>query len=415
MKFMKNNLGGEMLLSSLLLLILMNASNVLNYLFHFIMARMLNPADYGTLAVIASIFYIFSVPTASIQTIVSKYTTKHNIKKDFGRINWMFCKLFKEGLYISSILFVLFILISIFLSSLLKIHYLLLVTSGLLIFGTFLSPIGLGIFQGMKKFKALGFNLILNSSVKIIAAIILVLLGFNVFGAVWGLIAGIFFSILFIFPYLREVTLSQKIKDKVSLFSKENIPTLIAILFITLMYSLDIILAKALFSPKISGAYSVASMIGKMVFFGTASISNVMFPISSEKHFRDKDNKAKNIFKVSFIFLAALCLLSVIILTIFPDLIITVLFGSKYLEISNILVYTAISFVFLSLTNNIVLYKIAIEEFNWSKVILLGIFLVIQVMGFCIFNKSLFLFSLSFVFTSAITFIGVLLFKSIKK
>jgi O-antigen/teichoic acid export membrane protein len=181
------------------------------------------------------------------------------------------------------------------------------------------------------------------------------------------------------------------------------------------MYSLDIILAKALFSPKISGAYSVASMIGKMVFFGTASISNVMFPISSEKHFRDKDNKAKNIFKVSFIFLAALCLLSVIILTIFPDLIITVLFGSKYLEISNILVYTAISFVFLSLTNNIVLYKIAIEEFNWSKVILLGIFLVIQVMGFCIFNKSLFLFSLSFVFTSAITFIGVLLFKSIKK
>jgi len=76
--------SNELLKGSLILLILLNIGNVINYVFQFSMARMLGPIDYGVFAVLTNIVYIFSVPTLSIQTVVSKNTTKFAIKNEYG-------------------------------------------------------------------------------------------------------------------------------------------------------------------------------------------------------------------------------------------------------------------------------------------------------------------------------------------
>ena len=62
-------------------------------------------------------------------------------------------------------------------------------------------------------------------------------------------------------------------------------------LAIVLMYSLDIILAKRFFSAEDAGKYAVISMLGKMIFFGTAAIGKAMFPFTSENYESGKERE----------------------------------------------------------------------------------------------------------------------------
>src|SRR3989344_5986119 len=80
---LNNILRNEFFLGSLILMILINTGNVITYVLHFSMARLLGPVDYGIFAVLTNIIFIFSMPAVSIQTLISKYTTRYNLKKDF--------------------------------------------------------------------------------------------------------------------------------------------------------------------------------------------------------------------------------------------------------------------------------------------------------------------------------------------
>jgi len=412
----RNLRTNELFMSSLVLLILMNIANVLNYLFHFSMARMLGPADYGILAVLTSIIYLFSVPTNSIQTVVSKYTTKFNVKKEYGKLKGILNYLLKTLFIWSLIAFFAFLIVSIFLYEPLKISYWLLVVTGLLLFGTLITPIGTGILQGSKKFGAWGLNNILNSSVKLILAILLVYFGFGVYGPVIGFLFGALVSFIFIFPFIREIVRAKEIKEKVNVFSLENIPTFIAVLVITLMYSLDIILAKYLFDAYTAGLYSVASMIGKMIFFASATIASAMFPISSEKFLNGNKNRTHGVARKTALAIVLLCGFAVLMLWLFPGFIISLLFGKQYLAISGMMVYIGLAYSMLSFLNTYLLYKISVNEFSISRITFLIGFLLIQV-GFMIyFGGSLNKFVIAFLISTMISFIGsVLLFRRQKK
>src|SRR6202022_1201592 len=53
---------------------------------------------------------------------------------------------------------------------------------------------------------------------------------------------------------------------------------------ITLFYNFDVLLAKHFLSNQDAGLYSAMSLLGKLLFFGTISVSVVMFPRVSAIH-----------------------------------------------------------------------------------------------------------------------------------
>jgi O-antigen/teichoic acid export membrane protein len=387
----------------------MNVANILNYLFHFSMARMLGPSDYGILAVLTSIIYLFSVPTNSIQTVVSKYTTRFKVKKEEGKIKGILNYLLKMLSLSSLICFGIFLVISIFLYEPLKISYWLLVVTGLVLFGTLITPIGTGILQGSKRFGVWGWNTILNSGAKLVLAILLVYFGFGVYGPVIGFLFGALVSFIMVFPFIKEILQVKEIKEKVNVFSEENIPTFIAVMIITLMYSLDIILAKYLFDARTAGLYSVASMIGKMIFFASATIASAMFPISSEKFLNGNKEKTLGVARKTSLAIGALCGFAVLMLWLFPSVIIGLLFGKQYLEVSSIMLYVGIAYSMLSFLNTYVLYKISVNEFSFSKIIFLVIFLLIQVGVIIYFGNSINKFVTAFLLSTIISFIGTVI------
>src|SRR3989338_9543104 len=99
--------SSELVKGSIILFVTFSIFNFLNFIFQFLMARMLGPAEYGIFAVIMALFYFMAVPSDSIQTVISKYTSKLKVKNEYGKIKLLLIKSLKRGFLIAVILFIL--------------------------------------------------------------------------------------------------------------------------------------------------------------------------------------------------------------------------------------------------------------------------------------------------------------------
>lgn len=398
----KKLFNSELSRGAIILVVSMNIFWGLNFLFHFSMGRLLGPENYGILAVLMSLVYIYSVPVEAIENLITNYTSKFNLKSEIGKIKFLMLKSLKTGFLFSTFLFFLLFILSYFLSSFLKINFWLIVFSNLIVITSFAIPIVRGVLQGRKKFSLYGASLITESILKLLISIALVILGFGVFGALWGIVFSAVISFIVSLEFNNKIIKSKEERTKFKNIGKDGMNYLITMLVITIIMSLDIIFAKRFFSGEIAGQYAVLSMLGKIIFFGTMAIGKAMFPLTSERNY--KKEATIGLFKKSFGIVLVLSSIAVLVYLIFPEIIINMLYGSAYLEFSNYLFYLGIAFGFLSLTNLIFIYGLSINCMKKSPY--LFVFIVIQIILFYLFHKTFLQYILAFMVSNAIMFIG---------
>src|SRR3989344_2543746 len=255
-----------------ILVICFGIGNLINFFFHFGMARLLSVADYGILATLLSFIYLLALCSESIQTVISK-----NITENKNSAREILQHSMKKMIYPSVLLFLVYLAVSIPLAALLRINYALFFLNGLIIFGSFYMPINRGLLQGKKRFLPLGENMIVEAAAKLGISLLLVGIGFAVYGAIIGGLfgAGIAYAISFI--HLKPLFTS---KDKTF---KKNIKygyggqSFLIVLAIMIFFSVDVVVARIVFEPDIVGAYAIASTIAKTIFFAAMPISKAMF------------------------------------------------------------------------------------------------------------------------------------------
>ncbi|MCK5043533.1 oligosaccharide flippase family protein [Candidatus Pacearchaeota archaeon] len=403
-KIIKKIFSSELGKGAFILLITMSIFNILNFLFHFSMGRMLGPEDYRILAVLMSLIYIYSVPTEAIQNIISRYTSKFNLNRRLGKIKFLMFKSLKKGFKVAIGIFLLSIILAFFLSYFLKINFWIILLTNVFIFFAFSSPIPKGVLQGRKKFGLLGINLIIEAGLKLIFAISLVTFGFKIFGAIGGAILGILSGLIFSFYFNKDVLKKEEEKVSFNGIYPKSIPYFITTFVILLTLSLDIILATRFFSPKLAGQYSALSMLGKMIFFGTAAISKAMFPLTSERH--DNAKNPFELFKKSFLIILSLCILAIGVYAFLPKFIIEILYGIQYVDMAPYLLYSGLALSFLSLSHIIFVYKLSINKLKKSYY--LFIFLIIEIVLLYLFHSNILEYVLAFMVSNIIMFIGSL-------
>ena len=388
---------------ALILFMTINLYNLINFLFHFSMGRLLGPSDYGILAVLMSMVYVYNVPAEAIQNIISMYTSKFNLKNENGKIKYLMLKSLRKGFIWSSIIVILMILPSLMLSEYLDINFWLIFLTNIMVIFSFLVPIIRGVLQGKRQFSILGFGLIIDSVFKLGASIFLVIIGFKVFGAIAGVLIGVIIGIIFSLYFSREVLTS---KEKYSSFKEIysiSIPYFISMLVVLIILSLDIILAKRFFTAEIAGKYSVVSMIGKMVFFGTIAISKAMFPITSEKHHSNVDTS--KLFIKAFTIILFLCFISSVVFAIFPKYVIGILYGPQYIDMAPYLIYSGIALSFLSFSNLTLSYRLSTN--NLKNYYFLFIFVFVEILLLSFFHKNILEYAITFMISNMVMFISI--------
>jgi len=393
----KNIKKDELVRGGIILFLMMNIANFLNYIFQFSMARLLGPVDYGIFAVLMALLYIFLIPSETVQTILAKYTSKFNVKKKLGKISELLKRSMKNGLIFSAAAFLILIPVAFFLSGFLNISLPLIIITNLFVILAFTSPIVRGILQGMKRFRELGINIFIESFIKIVAGILLVLFSWKVYGGVAGIILGGVVSLILAY-YILKKTLPKKSKEeKFKGIYSYSLPIFVVMISIVLMYSLDIILARRFFSPEIAGKYAVAAIMGKIILFATFSIGKAMFPIATEKH--ESGKSSLSIFRKAFTITLLISLSALLIYFFFPKLVVSLLFGQAYLEVYNILFLVGLAYTFLTLANIIILYGISANKIK-NSAFFSFIPVILQIALLSIFNSNLFMFSLALVFSN---------------
>ena len=396
-------LNKNLVKSSLILLITLNLYNFLNFFFHFSMARMLSVSNYGILATLFSIMYIFGIFAESVQIIITKYTSHQSNK---GKLKNLIKKSFKKALIFSSVLFLVYLIVSIPLSSSLEIPFLLLAINGLFIFSSFFPPITRGVLQGLKRFSSLGGNMVFEGVSKLILAIIFVLLltkyGLAVHGAVVATILGVFLAFLLSFVSLKDIFNSKEKEAMTHEIYGYSAPVFVTLFVVLIFYSLDIVLAKMFFSQDIAGAYALASILGKSIFLGTNGISKAMFPLSSSV--KKTKKRYHHIFFSAFAIMFACIFIALAIIYFFPSLLIKLFSGKEVPLASSLLFYIGLAAGFISFANLILLYKLSLKKTRGCYYLLL--FIVVQISLLTYFSKNIFTFTLAFVFASLIFLIG---------
>jgi O-antigen/teichoic acid export membrane protein len=359
---------------------------MLNYIFHVYMGRTLGPVGYGILGSILSVFYIFTIPGGIIKTVITKFVADFNAKGEYGKIINLIVRSFKKFFLMGGLAFIMFGIGSWGIASFLKIES----PKPILIFGSALLfsyslMVSRGSLQGLQQFNQLGLNIIAGTGSRLLFGILFVLAGFGVNGA----IAGYFFEVLIafvlsLFPlrYLRsEKSVSV---DSLPVY-KYSIPVFVALTSVTVMTNVDVIMVKHFLSPTEAGFYALASMLSKIIFFTSLTFSGVMLAKASDLH--RKNHPITPVLRNTMLYFV---LISAVILGtywILPKMIINIFFGSQYLPVIPVLLILSGAIFFLSVSNIIMHYYLAIDKTSFVIILIPSLFLQILVLG--LFHSSL--------------------------
>ena len=136
---------------------------------------------------------------------------------------------------------------------------------------------------------------------------------------------------------------------------------------ITIFYNMDVLLAKYFLPNFQAGLYSGMSLLGKILYFGTISVSAVMFPRVATMH-----AEGKSAHKVVNLSLALVLAAGTVVVTAYfllPNVVIRLLLRKpEFLQIGPNLGIYALAMLGLAIANVLVYYFVAVHRrrFVWA-------------------------------------------------
>lgn len=361
-------------------------SNVLAYVYHLFMGRLLGPSGYGELASLLSLLYVFTVPLLVAQTVLIKFVSGFKAHGQTGQAKTLFLASSKVFAIISVILFPIVLLTGPYVTAFLHLSNATLFTLLYLFLVISLLTVATGsMLAGYQKFLW----------ISIMGAMgILVKLFLSIPSVAWG-VSGVMFAAvaasvimygLYLIP-LRFVLAARAIPTELKRRDMLGfaIPTLLTQLGITSLYSTDIILVRHFFSSYDAGVYAALAILGKIIFYASSAVPTVLFPIASERTATGTATKK--------LILSAIVIVSVIsagITTayfIFPNTIVRLLFGNAYGAAGSML---GLFGVFLSLFSIASIITTACLAIGYTRIWFIAAgAAIVQIIGITLFHGSI--------------------------
>src|SRR5205085_2537303 len=125
----------------------------------------------------------------------------------------------------------------------------------------------------------------------------------------------------------------ERIKIPLREIMKYALPTSFTVLALSAFTSTDVLLVKHFFNAHDAGFYAGLSVVGKAIFYFTAPIPVVMFPLLIKRHTQGENYKNLFYLALLLVFLPSLAITGFYFL--FPKLTLTIFLGGRdYLSIA---------------------------------------------------------------------------------
>ena len=351
-------LNNQILHGGVILFFLLNLGNLFSYISIVLISRNLIPLDLAEYSYVNSIILYFATPTV----ILTLFTAKRVINLKF---HIMRTYVFYVNILISFIYSTITLTILYFFSKEIGVNseYIYLIFFSVL--SNLINGICLGYYQGMEEFKSYAFFGMLTMVIKLIFLIILIYFEkINPLNIIIFSLVSIILDNTLMFLNLNKkhlikiidlMNLFKKVKLFIlylGIFSKDIIYLLFGYFLVNLLFGFDIFIAKFYLNESDFIKYIPISILSKIPFFLSNTISPMLYPLISKKFNKNK-NIQTVIITVSSIFISLVVL---IFFYFFGNLIIDFTFNNQFDDLYHLLLLLSFSFSLLSVINLIFNY-----------------------------------------------------------
>lgn len=334
------------------------AGNVANYSFQFIMGRSLSVEDYGAMNALLSVSTTITLPASAVMMVMAKYASVYAATGKDGGLSSLYRGSLTRVALLAVAVTGLFLLFAPAIRGYLRIADLvpvILLSIGIL--GSFLMTVNLGIIQGVQRFYWLGVGIGLGGVLRLAIGVILVYLGTGLDGAILATVLPAMFIFL-----ITLVPLYNLLGGAGGGFSHENIlkysvPVFISSSAIAFLSNVDLVMAKHYLDPVDAGLYASVAVLGKTMLYIPSSFALALFPMVSSADLVNGDSF--RILDKALICTALIGAAGLAVFALFPDLLITLLFGQRFVEAEGYLKYYAFAMTLMSLLSILISFNLA--------------------------------------------------------
>jgi O-antigen/teichoic acid export membrane protein len=375
--------------------------NLFSLLYQLYMVRNLSPVDYGVLNAIFSLLTVATIPSGTLQTVVTKFISTYYAQNHYHKIVALLRSFVVKTTLFSLALCLILAAGSRLISSFMQISSpLLIILLGIVTFFSIVLPLVQGGLQGLQQFGYLGLTMVVSGGLKLALGVFFICIGWGVTGAVGSLavstalsllLAGFWLSVSLRTPRppASELTETEKSSDDPEMNYLEIYRYFYVVAAVLLCYTIltniDVVLVKHYFEPVQAGYYSIAQMAGKVILFLPVAITLVMFPHSAKLHTESKGTFG--LLLRSLFCVGTLCTSAALVCFLFPEFVIGLLSGQPHAEAVSLVRIFSVTMVFSAMVYTLLYYHLSIHStgFIWPLVFLT----VAQTLLIILFHRSL--------------------------
>jgi O-antigen/teichoic acid export membrane protein len=368
--------------------------NILNYAFTLIISRLVGVAVFGEVSALIGLSLIVSVPAAALTLLVAREGSVRKAAGEHHLIPYVVAYIQRNTILLALVLWLSALLLLPWLEQALHIDRTPLLIFSLLIPLSLFASIQLGAFQGLQDFPDFVVQNSIVALIKLCGSIVLVLLGFALSGVVTALVlgtaCGLFFGLLALRRHFRKngpVLAGAQHRHSREFIQQLRKPLLraypallLTTLLLALLSNVDVVLAKHYLSDMDAGLYGALSTIGSIIVYGITAFVTVMLPVAAESY--AKKGKSGQVLALSLLLISIVAIAAVAVFSVFPTLIVGIMFGSRYLSIAPYLGLYGVAMLFEALSIALANYSIAIGNRTFLVAFVIGIILELGLVAF---------------------------------
>lgn len=335
--------------------------SISSFLFHLVVSRLLGPSHYGTMGALLGIISLLTVPIGAVQIAVTQAVIDEQTKGERFSMTRVTRRATVSGLVATLIV----IAVTPIIDSFLHIHspvpmFLVAVWVPL----ATVSAVVQGALVGEYRFRPVAFASFVGVGlVRLLLGGVLVEAGLGVSGAVAATIFAQAFTMLsLLYSARHELFGDHRHASVVRTKLRDTVLSIAALAGYTTLIGIDTFLANHFFVATLAGDYAAVAVGAHIAFFVPAALVTVVFPHLADG--RGASEASRKIFRQSLRISLVMGLLAAVVMTLFPHLTVSVLFGTKYasaaailgvLSFASVAIGVLILFVYLHLARRSIL------------------------------------------------------------
>jgi len=331
----------------------MLASQLLSYLFQLVMSRSLPPSEFGLLNGLMAFSFLLVIPVNTIQLTVARQTAETVVSSGYAQVRrYLRADLRRTTPIIlvglGAYLVVSPLLASFFHSSLLPIWLV-----GAVSLAALYLPFAEGVLQGVQRFQSLAMTILTRYVGKLGLGAFLVVIGMGVEGGLTALLLANIAAALFAFTLVSFGLSSAGRKSDASAdtgtsYPRDTWPTLVTYACVVLLMNVDVMLARHYLSATDSAHYAIAALLGKIAYYLPGFLIIIIVPKVASARASGRSTKRY----LTGAFLATLAASGGVVLVygLFPQQVISILFGARYAspETATLVLFYSVAMLILS-------------------------------------------------------------------